>query len=114
MKTRNNQKQVSIEEYTEAYCQERRIRGRYAVYVSPETHHSLKLAVGLFQGEFYTTTSSLADAILSQHFKEHHELLSSRLRENGLFPKKPRTADSRDVNEPDETDSESCPDDDSE
>ncbi|MDR0232879.1 MAG: DUF3408 domain-containing protein [Dysgonamonadaceae bacterium] len=76
MKTKKNQKQVSIEEYIENYCQEKRIRGRFAVYVSPKTHSNLKTAVRLFASEHHTTTSSLADSIISCHFKEYRELLN--------------------------------------
>jgi len=75
MRTKKNQKQVSIEEYIETYCQEKRIRERIAVYVSPKTHHQLKSVVRLFGREHHTTTSSLADSILSRHFEEYSELL---------------------------------------
>ena len=75
MRAKKNQKQVSIEEYIEAYCQEKRIRGRTAVYVSPKTHHQLKNVVRLFSEEHHTTTSSLADSILSRHFEAYKELL---------------------------------------
>ena len=75
MKTKQKQKQVSIEEYIETYCQEQRIRERFAVYVSEKTHHNLKSIAGLFASEHHTTTSSLADSILSCHFKTYRELL---------------------------------------
>jgi hypothetical protein len=110
MRTSKKQKQVSIEEYIEAYCRERRIRERYAVYVSPEMHDNLRKVAGLFHSEFYTTTSSLADAILHQHFREHREILNERNRADRLFPVKPRS----EAGEPQENGSESCPDDDSE
>jgi len=114
MKTKKDQKQVSIEEYTQTYCQERRIRGRYAVYVSPEMHDNLKNVAGLFNGEFYTTTSSLADAILNRHFSEHNELLNNLLRERKpSFSQKPRMAEERGSDEP-SGNPESYPDDDSE
>ena len=64
MKTKKNQTQVSTKEYIETYCQEKRIRKRLAVYVSPETHYRLKNTVRLFVREHHTTTSSLADSIL--------------------------------------------------
>ena len=76
MKAKKNRKQVSIEEYIENYCQEKRIRERFAVYVSPKTHHNLKSAARLFASEHHTTTSSLADSIISSHFEEHKELLN--------------------------------------
>ena len=76
MKTKKNQKQVSIEEYIENYCQEKRIRERYAVYVSPKTHCNLKNIIRLFASEHHTTTSSLADSIISCHFEEYKKLLN--------------------------------------
>ena len=75
MKTKQKQKQVSIEEYIETYCQEKRIRERFSVYVSEKTHHNLKSIARLFASEHHTTTSSLADSILTCHFKAHRELL---------------------------------------
>ena len=75
MKTRKNQKQVSVEEYVETYCQEKRIRERYAVYISPKTHCKLKSITRLFASKHHTTTSSLADSIISCHFEEYKELL---------------------------------------
>ena len=87
MKTKKNQKQVSIEEYIENYCQEKRIRERFAVYVSPKTHHNLKSAARLFASEHHTTTSSLADSIISRHFEAHRELLNDvqKEKEHRLF-----------------------------
>ena len=76
MKAKKNQQQVSVEEYIEKYCQEKRIRERFAVYVSPKTHHSLKSIARLFAIEHHTTTSSLADSIISCHFEAHRELLN--------------------------------------
>ena len=76
MKAKKNQKQVSIEEYIENYCQEKRIRERFAVYVSPKTHDNLKSITRLFASKHHTTTSSLADAIISRHFEAHRELLN--------------------------------------
>ena len=76
MKTKKNQKQVSVEEYVEKYCQEKRIRERFAVYVSPQTHSKLKTTVRLFANKHHTTTSSLADSIISRHFETHRELLT--------------------------------------
>ena len=76
MKVKKNEKKVSIEEYIENYCQEKRIRGRFAVYVSPKTHCSLKNIARLFANEHHTTTSSLADSIISCHFEAYRELLN--------------------------------------
>ena len=77
MKTKKNQKQISIEEYIENYCQEKRIRERYAVYVSPKTHHNLRSIARLFASKHHTTTSSLADSIISCHFEAYRELLNN-------------------------------------
>jgi hypothetical protein len=82
MKTKKNQKQVSIEEYIENYCQEKRIRERFAVYVSPQTHRNLKNIVRLFGREYHTTTSSLADTIISRHVEAYRELLNDAHQEN--------------------------------
>ena len=76
MKAKKNQKQVSIEEYIETYCQEKRVRERFAVYVNPKTHRNLKNVARLFASEHHTTTSSLADSIISCHFEAHRELLN--------------------------------------
>ena len=76
MKVKKTQKQISIEEYIENYYQEKRIRGRFAVYVSPQTHLNLKSIARLFASKHHTTTSSLADSILSCHFEAHRELLN--------------------------------------
>ena len=77
MTTKKNQKQVSVEEYIETYCQEKRIRERYAVYVSSKTHCNLRSIARMFSNEHHTTTSSLADSILSCHFKTYRELLNN-------------------------------------
>lgn len=82
MKAKKNQKQISIEEYIENYCQEKRIRKRFAVYVSPEMHHNLKSIARLFSNEHYTTTSSLADSIISRHFEMYRELLNNAYKED--------------------------------
>ena len=76
MKTTRKQKQVSIEEYIEAYCQEKRIRERCAVYISSEMHEKLRRIVRLFYNEHHTTTSSLADSIISRHIETYRELLN--------------------------------------
>ena len=81
MKTKKNQQQVSIEEYIENYCREKRIRGRFAVYVSPKTHSSLRSIARLFANKHHTTTSSLADAIISRHFEAHRKLLNDEHQE---------------------------------
>jgi len=76
MKTTSKQKQVSIEEYIEAYCQEKRIRERCAVYISLEMHEKLRRVAGMFYNKHHTTTSSLADSIISRHIETHRELLN--------------------------------------
>jgi len=76
MKTKKIQKQISIKEYIEIFCQEKRVRERYAVYVSEKTHHNLRRIAGLFASEHHTTTSSLVDSILSCHFEAYRELLN--------------------------------------
>ena len=77
MKTKQKQNRVSIEEYIETYCQEKRIRERYAVYVNPETHRKLGTVARIFANKYHTTASSLADSIISRHFEEHRELLNN-------------------------------------
>jgi hypothetical protein len=82
MKTKKNRKQVSVEEYIETYCQEKRIRERFAVYISPQTHRNLKSIAWLFASEHHTTASSLADSIISCHFEAYRELLSGVQKED--------------------------------
>ncbi len=82
MRAKKKQKQVSIQEYIETYCGEKRIRERYAVYVSPETHENLKKIVRLFCYEHHTTTSSLADTIICRHIEAHKEILNEEYREH--------------------------------
>lgn len=81
MSSKKKQKKISIEEYIETYCQEKRIRGRYAVYVSPETHQRLKRITLLFKTTHYLTTSSLADSIITRHIETYRELLNNFHRE---------------------------------
>lgn len=81
MRTKKKQKQLTIEEYIETYCQEKRIRGRYAVYISPEVHANLKKIAGLFRIKYHSTCSSLADAIISCHIETHRDLLNHVLQE---------------------------------
>lgn len=76
MSFKKKQKRVSIEEYIETYCQEKRIRGRFAVYISPESHRKLKIIAQLFKNKHHTTTSSLADAIICDHVETYRELLN--------------------------------------
>ena len=76
MKTKKKKSQVSIEEYIETFCQEKRVRERYAVYVSEKTHRRLKGVVRIFAGKHHTTTSSLADSIFTHHFETYGELLN--------------------------------------
>jgi hypothetical protein len=82
MKAKRSPKQVSIEEYVETYCREKRIRERFAVYVSPKTHGNLKSIARLFAGEQHTTASSLADSIISCHFEAYRELLNGVRKED--------------------------------
>lgn len=124
MMSKKKQKQVSIEEYVETYCQEKRIRGRFAVYVSPEVHHNLMSIARLFKNEYHTTTSSLADAIISRHLEAHSELLNAVHRENAQEfiewlqemskRKREEIAEEPEVDDPEEDNSEFCQDNDSE
>lgn len=82
MSTKKKQKQISIEEYIETYCQEKRIRGRFAVYISPKTHSNLKKIAYLFKSKHHCTTSSLADAIISHHIEAYRELLNNAYQED--------------------------------
>lgn len=82
MSSKKKQKQLSIEEYIETYCQEKRIRGRFAVYISPETHYRLKKIAQLFKGKHHSTTSSLADAIISHHINMYKEILNEAYHED--------------------------------
>lgn len=75
------QKRITKEEYVELFCQEKRIRERRVIYVSEEVHKKLKDMTFLFRFEEYTTTSSLADAILRHHIKSHKDLLNELDRE---------------------------------
>lgn len=82
MSSKKKQKQVSIEEYIKTYCQEKRIRGRYAVYISPEAHLNLRKIARLFNGKHHTTTSSLADSIISRHIETYSVLLNNAYTED--------------------------------
>lgn len=82
MSAKKKQKQLSIEEYIEAYCQEKRIRGRFAVYITPETHHRLKRIAQLFKSKYHSTASSLADAIISHHINAYKEILNEAYHED--------------------------------
>ena len=84
MSVKKKQKQISVEEYIETYCQEKRIRGRFAVYICPETHSKLKKIAQLFKGKYHSTTSSLADAIISRHIETYRELLDNAYKEDSL------------------------------
>jgi len=85
MSTRRKRKQklMSKEEYIRTFCQEKRIRNRRAVYVSPETHRNLlNMAYVFFVfKDHYVTAMSLADAILSHHFEANKEMLNGVSRE---------------------------------
>lgn len=73
---------MSEEEYIATFCNEKRIRNRWAVYVSPETHEALRSVVLMFRSEYHTTTSSFAEAIFNHHFETHKELLNGLLKED--------------------------------
>ncbi len=112
MSSKKKQKQVSVEEYIQTYCQEKRIRQRYAVYVTPDMHEKLKEVAFLFRFDHHTTIASLVDAILTHHLDAHRELLNDEYRRfHDMFRRDLESYGSR---RSDETDSESCPDDDSE
>ena len=55
------------------------------MYISPETHDNLRRIVRLFKWEHYTTTFSLADAIISNHIEVHKELLNKLHKEEIRF-----------------------------
>jgi len=74
-KERRKQKPMSEAEYIQTFCQEKRIRNRWAVYVSTETHQELLRMTSVFK-DHYVTAMSLADAILSHHFEVNGELLT--------------------------------------
>lgn len=82
MSSRKKQKQISIEEYIGIYCQEKRIRERFAVYITPEVHHNLKRVAQLFGGKYHVTASSLADTVISRHIETYRELLNKALEED--------------------------------
>lgn len=84
MNAKKKKRQISIEQYIETYCKEKRIRGRFAVYISPEAHRSLKRIALLFKEKHHLTTSSLADSIISQHIEAHRELLNKVQQEDDL------------------------------
>lgn len=84
MSSKKKQKKISIEQYVETYCKEKRIRGRFAVYISPEAHRSLKRIALLFKEKHHLTTSSLADSIISQHIEAHREFLNKVQQEDDL------------------------------
>ena len=112
MKTKKKQKQMSLEEYIQTYCQEKRIRQRYAVYVTPEIHDKLKEIAFMFRFEHHTTIASLVDAILTRHLEVHRELLNDEYRRfHDMFRRDLESYGSR---RSDETDSESRSADDSE
>ena len=77
MSRKKNPKKESMTEteYIATFCQEKRIRHRWAVYVSPETHQKLIRVASVFKDQ-YVTAMSLADAILSHHFETNGELLN--------------------------------------
>jgi hypothetical protein len=111
MKVKKKQKQVSIEEYIETYCQEKRIRERYAMYISPEAHETLKTIVRIFSREHHITTSSLVDSIILHHIGTHRELLTEAHKEatRGFFEWLKNAKRHRDE-EPEGQSMDDCPD----
>jgi hypothetical protein len=100
-----------MEEYIETYCREKRIRGRYAVYISPETHETLRAIVRLFFREHHTTTSSLVDSIILHHIETHRELLTEAHREDiREFFEWLKNAKRHRDEEPEEQPMDDCPD----
>jgi hypothetical protein len=77
MSTKKKQKlaPMSEVEYIATFCQEKRVRNRYAVYISQETHRKLMKAVYTFQSDYYVTAISMTEAIISHHFEMNGELL---------------------------------------
>jgi hypothetical protein len=77
MSRKKKQKQEPIleAEYIATFCNEKRIRNRWAVYISPETHKLLQKTVFTFM-DYHVTAMSMVDAILSHHFETHRELIS--------------------------------------
>ncbi|WP_163356176.1 DUF3408 domain-containing protein [Dysgonomonas sp. 25] len=59
-----------------------RIRGRFAVYISPETHRNLRKIARLFNSKHHTTTSSLADSIISRHIETYRDILNDAFKED--------------------------------
>ncbi|MDH6310621.1 hypothetical protein M2451_003460 [Dysgonomonas sp. PFB1-18] len=74
---------LTKEQYTELFCLEKRIRNRRVIYVSEEAYQKLKDTAFLFKFDNYTTTSSLADAILNEHFQTNKDLLNALWQEAG-------------------------------
>lgn len=73
---------MSKAEYIETFCQEKRVRNRFAVYISQETHRKLMKAVYTFQSDYYVTAMSMTEAIISHHFKVNGELLNRLYKES--------------------------------
>lgn len=69
-------KKITKEKYIALFCRDKRIRGRSAIYVSPEVHRRLKRIATLFRFEYYTSLSSLADRILDHHIETYGALLT--------------------------------------
>lgn len=68
-------RKITKEQYQKLFCQEKRIRERKAVYVSGGTQDILLKIVKMFP-ENHTTLSSLVEAIVLEHLKEHKDLLN--------------------------------------
>lgn len=74
-KKKQKREPMSEAEYIATFCNEKRIRDRKAVYVSPEVHKRLQKMFFTFS-DYHITTMSLVDAILSHHFENNLELLT--------------------------------------
>jgi hypothetical protein len=106
MSRKTKQEATSEAEYIATFCNEKRIRNRWAVYISPETHKLLQKAVFTFM-DYHVTAISMVDAILSHHFETYRELLT-RLHDEKV--EKTFNFRRRDNNEPDSGDEETaCP-----
>lgn len=74
-KKKQTQETMSEAEYIATFYNEKRIRNRWAVYISPETHELLQKTVFTFM-DYHVTAMSMVDAILSHHFETHRELIT--------------------------------------
>ena len=105
-KMKQKQESMSEAEYIATFCNEKRIRNRWAVCVSPETHKLLQKAVFTFM-DYHVTAVSMVDAILSHHFETHRELITQLYTEK---IEKTFNFIRQENNEPDSSDDETgCP-----